>query len=162
MVPLPVISPHYALRSLSSVASIPHAARLSYHWTACAVNWLNLRRTGGSTCSGQVAQATPDRRLLRTGIFMLSHRISPRTYEEEHNYPVEITMDRWARWEDLNRTDIEGYIRSIGHRILGFSEELLTSQVSLLEGMKSSIAQWLSRILRMIYNSGGELQPLRE
>ncbi len=93
---------------------------------------------------------------------VLSHRISPRTYEEEHNYPVEITMDRWARWEDLNRTDIEGYIRSIGHRILGFSEELLTSQVSLLEGMKSSIAQWLSRILRMIYNSGGELQPLRE
>ena len=69
MVPLPVISPHYALRSLSSVASIPHAARLSYHWTACAVNWLNLRRTGGSTCSGQVAQATPDRRLRRTGIF---------------------------------------------------------------------------------------------
>ena len=93
---------------------------------------------------------------------VLSQRISPRTYEEEHNYPVEITMDRWARWEDLNRTDIEGYIRSIGHRILGFSEELLTSQVSLLEGMKSSIAQWLSRILRMIYNSGGELQPLRE
>ena len=70
MVPLPVISPHYALRSLSSVASIPHAARLSYHWTACAVNWLNLRRTGGSTCSGQVAQATPDRRLRRTGIFI--------------------------------------------------------------------------------------------
>ena len=69
MVPLPVISLHYALRSLLSVASIPHAACTSYHWTADAVNWLNLSRTGGSTCSGQVAQATPDRRLRRTGIF---------------------------------------------------------------------------------------------
>ena len=69
MVPLPVISLHYALRSLLSVASIPHAACTSYHWTADAVNWLNFRRTGGSTCSGQVAQATPDRRLRRTGIF---------------------------------------------------------------------------------------------
>ena len=77
MVPLPVISPHYALRSLSSVASIPHAARLSYHWTACAVNWLNLRRTGGSTCSGQVAQATPDRRLRRTGIFRTASLLQP-------------------------------------------------------------------------------------
>ncbi len=65
----PLIAPHYALRSLLSVASIPHAARISYHWTACAVNWLNFRRTGGSTCSGQVAQATPDRRLRRTGVF---------------------------------------------------------------------------------------------
>ena len=74
MVPPPVISLHYALRSLLSVASIPHAACTSYHWTADAVNWLNLLRTGGSTCSGQVAQATPDRRLCRTGIFILVFR----------------------------------------------------------------------------------------
>ena len=72
MVPLPVISPHYALRSLSSVASIPHAARLSYHWTADAVNWLNFHRTGGSTCSGQGAHAPPDRRLRRIGIFKIT------------------------------------------------------------------------------------------
>ena len=66
MVPLPVISPHYALRSLSSVASIPHAARLSYHWTADAVNWLNF--------AGQGAQLAPDRGLTphRTGGFAAS------------------------------------------------------------------------------------------
>ena len=93
---------------------------------------------------------------------VLSHRVFPRSYEEEHNYPVEITMERWKRWEELNRTNIEGHIRSIGHRILGFSEELLISQVSLLEEMKSSVKHWLGTILRMIYNAGGELQPLRE
>ncbi len=93
---------------------------------------------------------------------MLSHRVFPRSFEEEHNYPVENTMERWKRWEDLNRTYIEGYIRSVGYRMLGFGEELLTSKVSLLEAMKSSVKQWMSTILRMVYNSGGELQPLRE
>ena len=83
----------------------------------------------------------------------------PRGYEEEHNYPVEITMKRWKRWEELNRTDIEGYVRSVGHRMMGYSEELLRTSVSLLDAMKSSVKQWLSVILRMIYNSGGELQP---
>lgn len=71
-------------------------------------------------------------------------------------------MERWKQWEELNRTDIEGYIRSIGHRILGYSEELLISQVSLLEGIKSSVKHWLGTIMKMIYNSGGKLQPLRE
>ena len=93
---------------------------------------------------------------------VLSHRVFPRSFEEEHNYPVENTMERWKRWEDLNRTYIEGYIRSVGYRMLGFGEELLTSKVSLLEAMKSSVKQWMSTILRMVYNSGGELQPLRE
>ena len=90
---------------------------------------------------------------------ILDGRILPRGYEEEHNYPVEITMSRWKRWEELNRTDIEGYIRSVGHRMMGYSEELLRTSVSLLDAMKSSVKQWLSVILRMIYNSGGELQP---
>lgn len=93
---------------------------------------------------------------------VLNGKILPREYEEEHNYPVEITMDRWKRWEDLNRTDIEGYIRSIGYRMLGYSEELLTTSVSLLDAMKSSVKHWLSVILRLVYNSGGELQPLHE
>ena len=90
---------------------------------------------------------------------VLSCRVVPKEYEEEHNYPVEITMERWKKWEELNRTDIEGNIRSIGHRMLGFSEELLTSRVSLLDAMKSSVKQWLGIILRMIYNSGGRLRP---
>ncbi len=93
---------------------------------------------------------------------MLECRILPREYEEEHNYPVEITMERWKRWEELNRTDIEGYIRSIGHRMLGYREELLTASVSLHDTMKSSIKGWLGTILRMIYNSGEELQSLHE
>ena len=93
---------------------------------------------------------------------VLDCRILPREYEEEYNYPVENTMERWKRWEELNRRDIEGYIRSIGHRMLGYSEELLTASVSLHDTMKSSVKRWLGVILRMIYNSGGELQPFRE
>ena len=60
----------------------------------------------------------------------------------------------------FNALNIDGHLKSIGHRELGFSEELLRSGVSLLESLRRSIPEgWLKVILCMIYNSGGRLWP---
>ena len=75
------------------------------------------------------------------------------------NYPCEKTVERWKAWLEQNRTDIDGYIKSAGYRLLGYGEGLLYSTVSLLEKMMCSVDNWLGIILRMIYNSGGRLRP---
>ena len=75
------------------------------------------------------------------------------------NYPCEKTVERWRAWLEQNRTDIDGYIKSAGYRLLGYGEGLLYSTVSLLETMMCSIDNWLGIILRMISNSGGRLRP---
>ena len=75
--------------------------------------------------------------------------------------PSLITISRWKRWIKLNRTDIDGYLKSVGHRELGFTEGLLRSGVSLLEKLMCSIPHgWLRTILCMIYNSGGSMTPV--
>jgi len=80
--------------------------------------------------------------------------------DEYEDYPCEKTVERWEAWFSQNKTDIDGYLKSVGHRLLGYGEELLYSTVSLLERMKCSVDNWLGIILRMIYNSGGRLRPL--
>lgn len=73
-------------------------------------------------------------------------------------YPSENTMIRWHHWFMVNEFNIEGHMKSIGYRLLGFSEELLGSGISLLSYMKSSMPDaWLRIILRYIYNSGNSL-----
>ena len=42
-------------------------------------------------------------------------------------------MHRWHHWLMKNTLRIDGYLRSVGHRLPGFSEELLMSGVPLLE-----------------------------
>ena len=79
--------------------------------------------------------------------------------EDSEDYPCEMTMIRWHSWLLLNLLRIDGYLRSIGYRLLGFREELLKSDVSLLENMRSSMERWLEIVLRFIYNSGGFLVP---
>ena len=80
--------------------------------------------------------------------------------DEYENYPCEKTVERWEAWLSQNKTDIDGYLKSVGYRLLGYGEGLLYSTVSLLEQMKCSVDNWLGIILRMIYNSGGRLRPL--
>ena len=81
---------------------------------------------------------------------------------DTEDYPCEQTMERWRKWLELNRSYIEGYLRSIGHRLLGFGEELLDTNVSLLRHMRSSFCAWLETVLRYVYNSGGFLEPFRQ
>lgn len=80
--------------------------------------------------------------------------------EDSEMYPSEKTMLRWHHWCILNQFNIEGHMKSIGYRLLGFKEELLRSSSSLLEQLKSSMPDtWLRTILRYLYNSGNSLQP---
>ena len=89
---------------------------------------------------------------------VLDGQITP--YDEDSaDYPCEMTMHRWHHWLMKNTLRIDGYLRSVGHRLPGFSEELLMSGVPLLEMLRSSLYNWLETILRFIYDSGGFLVP---
>ena len=75
--------------------------------------------------------------------------------------PSASTIDRWKRWMELNKPDIDGHLKSIGHRELGFSKKLMNTSVSLLEKLMFAIPHgWMRIILRMIYNSGAYLVPV--
>ena len=51
-------------------------------------------------------------------------------------------------------------MKSVAHRELQFSEDLLKTDVSLLEALRKKIPQaWLSTVIRIIYNAGGFLRP---
>lgn len=58
-----------------------------------------------------------------------------------------------------NTLRIDGYLRSVGHRLPGFTEKLLISGAPLLEILRSSMYNWLETILEFIYDSGGFLVP---
>ena len=79
---------------------------------------------------------------------------------EDEDYPCEATMLRWKHWLMVNCLRIEGYLKSIGYCLFGGGGETLESNVSLLETLRSSNGCWLEAILRMIYNSGGFLEPV--
>ena len=80
--------------------------------------------------------------------------------EDSECYPSEATMIHWHHWFMANYFNVEGHLKSIGYRLLGFGEELLKSDCSLLTHMRSSVPDmWLKIILRYIYNSGNSLHP---
>lgn len=59
----------------------------------------------------------------------------------------------------INEFNIEGHTKSIGYRLLGFSEELLEIGISLFSHMRSSMpAAWLKTVMRYIHNSGNALE----
>lgn len=89
---------------------------------------------------------------------VLDEIITPDDTEDEE-YPCETTMLRWKHWLMANYLRIDGYLKSIGYCLLELGERFLHSNASLLETLRSSNGCWLEAILRMIYNSGGFLEP---
>ena len=89
---------------------------------------------------------------------VLDEIITPDDTEDEE-YPCETTMLRWKHWLMANYLRIDGYLKSIGYCLLELGEKFLNSNASLLETLRSSNSCWLEAILRMIYNSGGFLEP---
>ena len=80
--------------------------------------------------------------------------------DEAGNAPSEESIKRWEHWLMASSLDIEGYVKSVAHRELRFSEDLLKTGVSLLEALRKKIPQaWLSTVIRIIYNAGGFLRP---
>ena len=80
--------------------------------------------------------------------------------DDSADYPCETTMRRWQCWLEANRLRIDGYLKSTGYRLLGFSTELLGSRMPLLDKLRSSQPEWLETLLRFLYNSGGFLVPV--
>lgn len=76
---------------------------------------------------------------------------------DSEDSPSLLTMLRWLQWFRMNLANIEGFLRNAGYRILGLGEELLFSHASLLDTIRQIHQDWLERILRIIYNSGGFL-----
>ncbi|MGX8720422.1 MAG: DUF6431 domain-containing protein [Eubacteriales bacterium] len=73
--------------------------------------------------------------------------------------PSSRTVAGWKKWVEHNTANINGYLKSVGHSILGFSTQFLKSGVSLLDELRKGGGGWLATIQGIIYNSGGFLAP---
>ena len=78
---------------------------------------------------------------------------------DSEDRPCEDTMKRWHHWFMANELRIDGTLKSVGCRDLGFDEALLRSGISLLERLRQTSGRWLETIHTFIYNSGGFLAP---
>ena len=91
---------------------------------------------------------------------VLDEVILPADLDSE-DYPSFNTMLRWLQWFRENLQRIEGYLRTAGYQILNLGEELLFTPDLLLNKIRNRCQNWLELILRLIYNSGGFLTPIR-
>lgn len=91
---------------------------------------------------------------------VLDEVILPEDLDSE-DYPSFNTMLRWLQWFRENLQRIEGYLRTAGYQILNLGEELLFTPDLLLNKIRNRCQNWLELILRLIYNSGGFLTPIR-
>jgi C4-type Zn-finger protein len=88
---------------------------------------------------------------------VLEEIVTPADADSE-NYPSETTMERWKEWYRQNKANMEGHLQRISYR-LGLDTG--GSAIRLLEYLQSTREKWLEAILRVIYNSGGYLAPIR-
>ena len=86
---------------------------------------------------------------------VLDEVVSPDDLDSE-TFPSAMTMLRWLKWFLANVQNMEGYLRR-AMRLLHRS----VPDSSLLAWLKSHTRRWLETVLRVIYNSGGFLEPLR-
>lgn len=92
---------------------------------------------------------------------VISEAIDERLIPADSDYrPSEQTAARWSHWLLKNELNINGYLRSIGHRLLGFAKELMAGEASLLVILRNRQPNdWLKIIIRTIYNAGSKLIP---
>ena len=57
---------------------------------------------------------------------VLDETVTPED-KDSADYPCEQTMCRWKLRLEANRLRVDGYLRSIGYRLLGFGPGLLNS-----------------------------------
>ena len=91
---------------------------------------------------------------------VLDEKVTPNDDVSEA-YPCPQTICNWLMWFQNNLKYIEAMFRSIMNRMLGYSDEILTSDMSAISwAHRKDPAMWLGVLQRYIYNAGGELQPL--
>ncbi|MBR0343077.1 MAG: hypothetical protein IJH64_12700 [Oscillospiraceae bacterium] len=63
----------------------------------------------------------------------------------------------------LNIVFINAYLKSVGIRLFAIGIALVYSSSNLIEELKQrEPMEWLSIIIRAVYNTGGTLEPYRE
>lgn len=80
---------------------------------------------------------------------------------DSEDRPSFMTMLRWLQWFAENAERIQGYLRTIGFNLLELGKDFLFSKDSLLDAIRNKYQNWLEKVLRLIYNSGGFLVPSR-
>ena len=85
--------------------------------------------------------------------------VSTEEDESTEDYPCGDTMERWKAWLVASLVQMEGWLRSVGERLLGLGAELLSTGGSILQKLRERGAGWLGICMRVIYNSGGHLAP---
>lgn len=127
--------------------------------------WLIVRRFRCSSCQSMHTEL-PDclvpYKHYQTEIIsgVIDGLVSPEDLDCE-DYPCLDTMRLWIAWFNRNLQRMEGLLRKAIYEISGDLRELQHPPGSLLEHLRKSHPNWLEQILRVIYNSGGFLVPLR-
>ena len=80
---------------------------------------------------------------------------------DSEDYPCFLTMYRWVCWLRINLERIEGYLRNAAFTLLMPGSDILNADSRLLDLLREKYSNWLERMLRIIYNSGGFLVPYR-
>ncbi len=91
---------------------------------------------------------------------VLDQVVTPDDTDSE-DYPCIETMRLWLRWFQINLANIEGALRRAGYWLAARFEDLLSSNESLLEAIRSRYSNWLEIMIKIIYNSGNSIPPLR-
>lgn len=82
---------------------------------------------------------------------------------ETEDYPCEDTMKNWKSWIALNEANIDGLLRSLGHRLLDLSLAFLSDCSSLLKKIRERISPgWIPAVNAMIYNAGARIPSLQK
>ncbi len=127
-------------------------------------HWMVIRRLKCKNCNS-LHRELPDCLLpykhYETEIIsgVLDGIVTPDDPDSE-NYPCVETMLLWLTWFTRNLQNIEGLLRRTARSIISDDPNVLSKQGSLLEIMRRRSLNWLERILRIIYNSGGRLPAL--
>lgn len=124
-------------------------------------DFLKIRRFRCSSCNSYHTEL-PDVLLLYkhyeaeiiSGV--IDEIVSPDDQDSE-DYPSMNTMMYWLYWFRMNIANIEGHLRNAGYRTFNLGKEFLFSDQSLLEMVRNRYENWLEKIIRIIYNSGGFL-----
>lgn len=127
--------------------------------------WIHIPRHACDNCK-RIHRMLPDIALpfKQYSESVISDSITEKIVPETSDFrSSETTVRRWNHWMMHNSLNIDGHLKSIGHRVLGFSGELLRSSISLLKYMQSSMPdEWLKTIIRCIYNTGAFLASCYE
>lgn len=70
------------------------------------------------------------------------------------DYPCAATMERWKDWICRVTLAIDSMLRSIGCRMLNFTDELLFSSSSLLGSLRDGGGGWMATVMHTLCNAG--------